>query len=58
MGSIARMDSKPPSSCWYMPRPSPPTHSIGQNLVFEIEMPEVNCYEMRFSINSNPNIFR
>ena len=26
MGSIARMDPKPPSSCWYMSRPLPPPH--------------------------------
>ena len=26
MGCIARMDPKPTSSCWYMLRPSPPTH--------------------------------
>ena len=26
MGSIARMGPKPPSSCWYMSRSSPPTH--------------------------------
>ena len=26
MGSIARMEPKPTSCCWYMPRPSPPTH--------------------------------
>ena len=38
MGSIARMDPKPPSSCWYMPRPSP--QPIGQNRVFEIERPK------------------
>ena len=38
MGSIARMDPKPPYNCWYMSRPSP--QPIGQNRVFEIERPE------------------
>ena len=36
MGRIARMDPKPPSSCWYMSKPSPP---IGQNRGFKIERP-------------------
>ena len=35
MGSIVRMDPKPPSKCWYMFRPSP--QPIGQNGVFKIE---------------------
>ena len=33
MGSIVRMDPKPPSSCWYMSRPSP--QLIGQNRVLK-----------------------
>ena len=35
MGSIARMDPKPPLSCCYMARPSP--QPIGQNRVFKFE---------------------
>ena len=26
MGSIVHMDPKPPSRCWYISRPSPPSH--------------------------------
>ena len=42
MGSIARIDPKPPLSCWYMSsRPGHhPQPNIGQNRVFEIERPE------------------
>ena len=35
MGSIACMDPKSPSSCWYMSRPPP--QPIGQNRVFKFE---------------------
>ena len=37
MDSIARMFPKPSSICWYMSRPSPPTHRWRSKLCFLIE---------------------
>ena len=53
MGSIARMDQKPPSSCWYMSKPSP--QPIGQNRVFKLEMPgpPLKMYDMRVVCHYN-----
>ena len=53
MGSIARMDPKPPSSCWYMSRPSP--QPKGQNRVFKFERPDplpLTCEHLRHSSSS------
>ena len=56
MGSIARMGPKPPVSCAYVPRPSPPTHiskSIFQKYTLPYP-PKFNSYHTADSKRPKP----
>ena len=53
MGSIARMDPKPPSSFGYMPRPS--LQPIAQNRVFKSEMPAPPPLNRMVALKQNGN---